>query len=128
MSEWSPGDLERIASAEELDVASRRSDGTLSSYVTIWVVRVGDDVYIRSAYGPNNPWFRNAKARGRGRIRAGGVECDVEFTPPPAGVHQDIDAAYHAKYDNYGPQLVSTVVGRHAAPVTFRLVPAGATA
>lgn len=124
MSEWSPSDLERIGSAEELAVSSRRGDGTLSSYVTIWVVRVGDDIYIRSAYGPNNTWYRNAKARGRGRIRAGGVERDVHFTAPHAGVHQDIDAAYHAKYDNYGEQLVATVVGRHAAPVTFRLVPA----
>jgi hypothetical protein len=74
-------------------------------YVTMWVVRVGDDLYVRSASGPNNRWFRRAKASGAGRIRAGGLERDVTFAKPGAGVHAVIDAAYHAKYDQYGPSL-----------------------
>jgi hypothetical protein len=91
--------------------------------VTIWVVRVGDDVYVRSANGPNNPWFRRATASGAGRIRAGGLERDVAFAEPATGAHADIDTAYHAKYDRYGPAIVNAVVGDHAAPVTIRLVP-----
>jgi hypothetical protein len=38
-------------------------------------------------------------------------------------VHAAIDAAYHAKYDSYGPNIVGTVVGPAAAGVTVRLVP-----
>ena len=34
-----------------------------------------------------------------------------------------IDAAYHAKYDRYGPEIVGTVVGSQAHDVTIRLVP-----
>jgi hypothetical protein len=34
-----------------------------------------------------------------------------------------IDAAYHAKYDQYGPKIVGTVVGPDAATVTIKLVP-----
>jgi alkylhydroperoxidase/carboxymuconolactone decarboxylase family protein YurZ len=84
---------------------------------------LGDDLYIRSAYGSNNPWFRRAKASGAGRIRADGLERDVTFAEAPPGVHKDIDNAYHAKYDRYGPAIVGTVVGDHAAAVTIRLVP-----
>ena len=38
---------------------------------------------------------------------------------------REIDAAYHAKYDRYGPRIVNTVVGDQVIDTTFRLVPAG---
>ena len=65
-----------------------------------------------------------------GRIRAGGIERDVTFTPVSeldAAAQAAVDAAYHAKYDRYGPQIVGTVTGAHAAPVTLRLVPQDAS-
>lgn len=43
MTSWMSEDIVKIGDAEELDVASRRPDGTLRSFVTIWVVRSGDD-------------------------------------------------------------------------------------
>jgi hypothetical protein len=123
MTTWADDDLDRIGEAEELQLASRRKDGTLRPYVTMWVVRVGDDLFVRSAYGPDNPWYRRAKASGTGRIRAGGVERDVTFAEATDGVHADIDAAYHVKYDRYGPAIVGSVVGAKVAPLTIRLVP-----
>jgi hypothetical protein len=119
---WTSDDLEHIGAAIELQIASRRADGTLRPFVTIWVVRAGDDIYVRSAYGSNNPWFRRAKASGRGHIRAGGIERDVVFEVPDVDAHPRIDEAYHAKYDRYGGQIVGTVVGAHAVPVTLRLI------
>jgi hypothetical protein len=62
-------------------------------------------------------------ASGRGRIRAGGVEREVTFADAAPDAHAAIDAAYHAKYDRYGPGIVATVVGPDAAAVTVRLVP-----
>lgn len=82
-----------------------------------------DDLYVRSAYGPDNPWFRRAKASGAGRIRAGGVERDVAFAEPAPDVHAAIDDAYHAKYDRYGPRIVGSVVGPDAKAVTIKLMP-----
>jgi hypothetical protein len=123
MTAWTPKELGRIGQAVELQLASVRPDGTLRPYVTMWVVRAGDDLYVRSAYGPDNPWFRRAKSSGVGRIRADGLERDVSFAEPVPGVHGDIDAAYHAKYDRYGPEIVGTVVGRKAEEVTIRLMP-----
>jgi hypothetical protein len=123
MGTWTGDELERIGAAEELRLASLRRDSTMRPYVTMWVVRAGDDIYVRSAYGPDNPWYRRAKASGAGRIRAGGLERDVTFAEAAPGAHVDIDAAYHAKYDQYGPAIVGSVVGPDAEAVTIRLVP-----
>ena len=57
MSGWTPDELDAVDRADEVAVTSRRADGTLRGYVTIWAVRVGDDIYVRSAYGPENGWF-----------------------------------------------------------------------
>src|SRR5215212_11377218 len=111
MSAWTDDDLTRIGGSEDLQITSRRSDGTMRRYVTMWVVRAGDDLYVRSAYGSTNPWFRRAKASGTGRIRAGGLERDVTFAEAAPGVHAAINAAYHAKYDRYGSRIVGSVVG-----------------
>lgn len=125
MSTWTGDELERIGGADELGIASRRPDGSLRKHITIWVVREGSDLYIRSAYGADNPWFQRARATGRGNVRAGGLERDVALELVPSGAvsrHGAIDAAYHAKYDRYGARIVNTVVGPTAAEVTFRLV------
>jgi hypothetical protein len=127
---WTDDELRRAGAAAELQIATRRDDGSLRPYVTIWTVRAGDHLYVRSAYGADNPWFRRATASGSGRIRAGGIERDVTFTPVSeldAAAQAAVDAAYHAKYDRYGPQIVGTVTGAHAAPVTLRLVPQDAS-
>ena len=117
-------ELERIGTAEELGIASRRPDGSLRPCVTIWVVRSGDGLYVRSAFGRTNGWFRYALASGRGRIRAAGIERDVEFEEPDAVVDADLHRAFHEKYDAYGPEIIGPVVSDEAAGATFRLVPA----
>lgn len=123
MAAWTPDELERVGAAEEIRLASRRPDGSLRPYVTMWVVRAGGDLYVRSAYGPDNPWYRRATASGIGRIRAGGIERDASFAQAPPEVQGDIDAAYHAKYDRYGPRIVGSVTGPGAHHVTVGLVP-----
>jgi hypothetical protein len=123
MAAWPQDELGRIGAAEEVGLASRRPDGSLRPYVTMWVVRAGDHLYVRSAYGPDNPWYRRATASGTGRIRADGIARDVSFAQAGPEVQGDIDAAYHAKYDRYGPQIVGSVTGSGAHGVTVRLVP-----
>lgn len=128
MSKWTTEELGQIGGAEELQLASLRPDGSLRPYVTMWVVRAGDEVYVRSAYGPNNPWYRRAKSSGAGRIRAGGVERDVNFAEASPDAHPEIDAAYHRKYDRYAPRIVGTVVGPAVRALTIRLLPAASRA
>ena len=123
MSEWTPEDLATFGRATEIGVTSRRPDGSLRPYVTIWAVRVGNDLYIRSAHGPDNGWYRRATASGTGRIRAGAIERDVSFVEADAGVAGEVSDAYRAKYDRYGPAIVGTVVSPTAEQLTLRLTP-----
>ena len=122
MSPWTAAELERLDRPDELQVSSHRPDGSLRPFVTVWFVRAGDALYVRSAYGPANGWFRRAQASGTGRIRAGGIEKDVTFVAPDASEHDAIDAAYHRKYDRY-PGIVGSVVGPNVWDVTLRLEP-----
>jgi hypothetical protein len=120
---WPRDELERIGDAEELQLASRRPDGSLRPYVTMWVVRADSDLCVRSAHGPDNPWYRRATASGTGRIRAGGIERDVSFAQASIEVQGYIDSGYHAKYDRYGLRVVGSVTGPGAHRVSVRLVP-----
>lgn len=123
MTSWTSEELATIGDAEELAIASRQPDGSLRPFVTIWVVRAGDALYVRSVKGPSGTWFRRAVAAGEGRIRAGGVERDVAFQEADPEVDAPVTTAYHEKYDRYGPNIVGTVVSAESATTTLRLVP-----
>lgn len=70
--------------------------------MTIWVVRHGDDLYVRSAYGPTAALFRSTQARHEGSVRAGGVDKDVAFADASDELDDQLDAAYATKYRRYG--------------------------
>jgi hypothetical protein len=124
MTTWTIDELTRIGAADELQIAPLRRDGTLRNPVTIWVVRHGDDLYVRSYRGRNGFWFRGAQARHGGHIQAGGVGKDVTFaeeTDP--GVNDQIDTAYRTKYGRYSSTYVGPMVAPEARATTIRLVP-----
>jgi hypothetical protein len=123
MSGWTEDELAKVGAADELDITSYRDDGTSRSYTTIWVVRVGDDLYIRSWRGRSSQWFRRALQRGQGRIRAGGIERDVGFEEPDISVHAAIDDTYRTKYGRYPQAYVQPMVEPDAIAATFRLIP-----
>ena len=77
MTGWTSEELTKIGSAEELKIASMRRDDTLRKPVTIWVVRLGDRLFVRSVNGSTGSWFRGTQTRRQGHIRAGGVDKDV---------------------------------------------------
>lgn len=123
MSRWTSDELRRVGEAQELQIAPRRRDGTLRSPVTIWVVRAGDDLYVRSYRGSDGSWFRAAQKSHEGRIRAGGVQKDVTFVEETnPGRNDQIDAAYRSKYGSY-PQYVAPMVTAEVRTTTLKLVP-----
>jgi hypothetical protein len=122
MSEWTADELDRIGSADELQIAAFRPDGSPRPYTTIWVVRVGDDLYVRSWHGRRGSWFRHVLRHPEGRIRAGGIERDVSFTEPADADHDAIDRAYRAKYGRYSRAYVDPMVNAQATAATLRLI------
>jgi hypothetical protein len=124
MATWSKDERDRIGRADELQIAPLRRNGTLGKPVTIWVVRHGDDLYVRSYKGADAAWFRGIQARHEGRIWAGGVEKDVTFveeTDP--GIADRLDAEYRTKYHQHGAQYVDPMVTTTARAATIRLMP-----
>jgi hypothetical protein len=123
MSAWTSEELTAIGTATELQIASRRRDGTLRNPRTIWVVRAGDDLYVRSMYGRTGGWFPGTQVRHEGHIRAGGVDKDVSFTNADPALNDQIDAAYREKYRRYGERIIGGVVNPEARAATIKLVP-----
>jgi hypothetical protein len=122
MTSWTSDELDKIGAAVELDLASVRADGTLRSPVTMWVVRDGDHIYVRSVNGRGSSWFRGAQTQHEARIRAGGVEKDVSLIETDEA-NDAIDAAYRAKYGGRYPSIVPSIVGTDARAASLELVP-----
>ena len=119
---WASDELARIGDAEELTVQPLLADGRTGKPVPIWVVRAGDELYVRSFRGDDGAWYRAAKARRQGHISAGGVQRDVEFAEADAAVNDTVDAGYRDKYARY-PSYVQPMVTAQARATTLRLVP-----
>jgi hypothetical protein len=122
---WTSDELTKIGTAEELEIASRRGDGTLRKPRTIWVVRHGDDLFVRSVYGRASAWFRGTQVRHEGHIKAGGVEKEVAFVDVDANdaINDQLDAVYRAKYRRYAASIVNSTLSPTARSATIKLVP-----
>ena len=123
MSNWTAEELDAIGASDELQIAALRSDGSLRPYTTIWVVRVGDDLYVRSYRGRDGTWFQSALQRPEGRIRAAGIDRDVTFSEPDRADHAAIDQAYRGKYARYASTYVDPMISSGARAATLQLTP-----
>ena len=123
MTDWSTDQLDKIGRAEEVQIASVRQNGTLRKPVTVWVVRQGDDLYIRSVRRRSGDWFRGAQERHEGRISASGVEKDVTFEDANHDLDDEIDAAYRVKYNRYAGRILNSCLTPEARSTTLKVVP-----
>jgi len=90
--------------------------------VTIWVVRVGEEVYVGSVNGRGSSWYRGTQTRHQARLRAGGVEKDVELVETDDDLPA-VDAAHEIKYGRRYPTIVPSIVAPSARAATLELVP-----
>jgi hypothetical protein len=121
---WTNDELTRIEASDELQLRSMRSDGSLRDPVTIWVVRIGNDLYIRSVKGRNGPWFKGTQDQHKGHISSGAVEKDVQFADVHDSVNDKVDEAYRSKYRNYSASIVDHVLTPEAQKSTLQLIAA----
>jgi hypothetical protein len=128
---WSPDELERIGTAEELRITPIRADGTLRREVPIWVVCASGQVYVRTWWRRDNGWFGHVVDSRRARIRVPGLEAGVaveDIGDDKAELRAEVDGAYRAKYGRYGETSVAQMMADDAAATTLRLIPEPATA
>ena len=126
MTKWTRDLLDKFGKAEEVQIASVRPDGKLGKPVTVWAVRVGDDLYVRSVRGRNSHWFRGVQERHEGRIRAGGAQQDITFVEADPDMNDEVDTAYRAKYRRYAGSILNSVLTPEARSATLKLVPRAA--
>lgn len=123
MTGWKTDQLTKIGAAEEVQIASAGRDGTLGKPVTVWAVRHGDDLYVRSVRGRKGQWFRSTQERHEGRVRAGRAQQDVTFVDAGKEIEGEVDAAYRAKYRRYAGTILNSVLTPEARSTTLKLVP-----
>jgi hypothetical protein len=123
MTGWTSEELDRIEAADELEIVSVRRDGRLRKPTTIWVVRLGDDLFVRSVRGSAGAWFRGTQVRHEGRISAGGVTKDVTFVDADDDLDDPIDGAYRRKYRGYSDKIVGSVLTPEARSTMLKLAP-----
>lgn len=123
MITWTNDELNKIEKSEELQISSLRKDGSLRKPVTIWVVRVDNDVYVRSTNGSTASWFRGVQERYEGHVRVGGIDKDVTFTEETdSNVNNQIDEAYKTKYRHY-TSIASHMTESGPRATTIKLAP-----
>jgi len=101
MADWTAEQAGQIASPQEVQVITRRRDGSLRRPTTIWIVSDGDRVFVRSTNGRTASWFRGAIATGTGQIVSAGKASDVTFAAAAEGDLPAVDMAYRRKYGRY---------------------------
>ena len=123
MTSWTNDELTKIGTAEELQLASLRRDGTLRKPVIIWVVRHVADLYVRSVNGCTASWFRGTQVRHEGRIQASGIDKEVTFVDADPDINDQIDAVYRSKYRRYAARIINSIVSPTARSATIKLMP-----
>ncbi len=123
MTAWTATELDTIGRTKEIEIAALRPDGTLRKPVIIWIARLDDSLYVRSAYSRTAAWYKGIQARHEGRIKAGSVEKDVTFETVEPALHDAIDAAFRTKYRGHPVQYVNMVLTEEARFTTLRLTP-----
>ncbi|WP_084361324.1 DUF2255 family protein [Herbiconiux solani] len=125
MAEWAEAELDEIANTEELRISSPKQDGSMGRPVPIWVVRLGQRLYVRSADGPHSGWFARANAALSSTVTAGSVEREVTLEHPTVS-EEEISEAYRKKYAISGAAWIANLMTPLASSTTRALIPLSA--
>lgn len=126
---WTVDDLAAIDATGEVDVATRRGDGSLRAARIVWIVRHEDAVYVRSVNGTAAAWYRGVQTRHQGELTAGRLQRDVVFVEAgehaggDSGLDDALDGAYRNKYGR-SSNAVARITAHLARATTLRVNPA----
>ena len=123
MGAWSDDELRRIGGADEITIAPVRASGEFRSPTIVWVARVGDDLYVRAAYGADKGWHGVARTSRKARVEAAGLRKDVTVEDGDEAILDQVDAAYHEKYGTRYPSIVESITDAEHRATTLRLTP-----
>jgi hypothetical protein len=123
---WRAGELSTIDGNGEVEIATRRSDGTLRAARSVWIVRHGHAVYVRSVNGTTASWYRGVQTCHQGELSAGRLRRGVVFVEAGthagegSGLDDALDAAYRGKY-GHSSSAVARITADAARATTLRV-------
>lgn len=121
---WTNEEINTIGNTEEFQIASQKSDGSLRKPLPVWVIRVGDGLYIRCMNGISGAWYRGVQECHQGHIHGSSVDCEVTFIEEPSSDINDlIDSEYLKKYGHYGASLIRKMTNSGPRSTTIKMLP-----
>lgn len=126
MTKWQQLELDKIGASEEIKLSALRNDGTYYNPVIIWVVRVDDNLYVRSYKGAKGSWFKHIQVNLKGKVTAGGITKEVNFVVlknEDKQLNDKIDHEYRSKYHKYGKTYVDPMVSPQTRVTTVKMEP-----
>ncbi|GAA4703370.1 DUF2255 family protein [Phytohabitans rumicis] len=120
--DWDAQTFDELAAVRDLDIVVP-APGHDTIRTPIWVVPLGEHLYVRSWKGQEGRWYRRARRHGSGAVVTSGGERGVRFVPvTDAALDAAIDREYLAKYGDTSP--AQAMVRPPVSGTTLRLVPA----
>jgi hypothetical protein len=119
---WAATDFELFSQSEEITIQTERTSGGFRREVPIWIVPLGNDLYVRSSHGRDSGWFRGAVECHGALVSTGKSVVFVELVEVREYV-PELDAAYSAKYAQYTNSFLPALLGAPAQAAALRLVP-----
>jgi hypothetical protein len=118
MSSFDAATLATLSTKQEIGIRTTR---TPDKPVTIWVVVIGDEVFIRSFQAAKGRWYQSVAADGLATLDIDGQQIPVRATPADAAAIDRVSAAFLAKYQPspYAKEMVRP----ETLPTTLRLEP-----
>lgn len=116
---WTPDDLHALEIESELLLILTR-EGRPTIEVPVWMVRVTEEVFLRSQDGVGSGWFRRAELKPDQHVELRGIRMPVHFDPVGTHLEREISDAYLGKYG--GPGFPEVLLGADAVEATVRLL------
>jgi hypothetical protein len=105
------------AAREALEVRVVVRDDGAEARIPIWIVTVGDAVFVRSYRAEQGKWYQHVVARPRFPLELAGEDVVVEGRAASRELLADVSQAYLAKYagqpetpDMVSPRVVATTL------------------
>ena len=113
----------QLAQMEEIQIETRRPGAESPAHrTTIWVVVMGDNVFVRSVRGNAGRWFQEIKANPMAFLHLGGKRMAVRAIPAnDVATIAQVSDEYRRKYRNSSE--MPSMVRNEILPTTLRLEP-----